>query len=618
MALVKISELIAAGTLTGTEAYPLVQNGNTKKASPDPPGTFADNPTPGTARTAVVAGDVDQTVAGEKRWSDLGHFDAKVRFKRHPLIDICHPDFGGDDSGATDNTAAWDALMLECVGSADPATTVRRCKGIPYLGDGTFRFDSPIKARSVLGFRMEGAGPENTRIRFFGTHAAGLDLNGIAHGVIGGFTIESDAAANITEAVKLWFDSTGGSPTQSARSTTQNTLHHISVTNCVGAVGIRIGSDGTSNQVDHTKLDHCHVRGGWSSGETSLYQAALVVGSGVAGNNLIHNAYHCTWLRYRRLIHMKASMFGMWGGSFSNAESDIYFEGAAGPYFVVRGIRSEESERLLTFSGGTTAPANISIEDLMWEASLINADGRWIDIAHGGYVGLKNVRIHNQGGGVVPKIYSVPAKPLTLAVDGLTTQQTFASAFDLSSGVSLRLRGHTEIDSSKAVVTTTPVFPSVGTVATARKSADQGVVDATQTVLTDMTASISANETVEFEAIVYYDVPSTSDARFSVTVPAGATVTYGVHGLSSTATTNQGDVAAPVVTASGGVLNVGGARAAGAAASKVMAVIRGSVVNGATAGNVNVRGSKVVNTDTTTPADDLTVYAGSHLRLVRY
>lgn len=40
MALVKISELIAAGTLTGTEVYPLVQSGNTKKAAPSPPGTL--------------------------------------------------------------------------------------------------------------------------------------------------------------------------------------------------------------------------------------------------------------------------------------------------------------------------------------------------------------------------------------------------------------------------------------------------------------------------------------------------------------------------------------------------------------------------------------------------
>lgn len=40
MALVKISELTAAATLTGTEEYPITQNGTTKKASPDPPGTY--------------------------------------------------------------------------------------------------------------------------------------------------------------------------------------------------------------------------------------------------------------------------------------------------------------------------------------------------------------------------------------------------------------------------------------------------------------------------------------------------------------------------------------------------------------------------------------------------
>ena len=570
-----------------------------------PPGTYVDTTTA-------------QTVAGAKRYSGLGVFDAAVRFKRHPQVDISHPDFGGDDSGATDNTAAWNALMLECVGNSDPASTTRRCVGVPTFGPGTFRFDSPIGVRSVIGLRVQGSGQENTRIKFYGTMAAGLDLNGVAKAIIEDFTIESDAAALVTEGIRLWWDNTPGSPTQASRSTTRNVFKNIDVVNCRSIVGMRLGADGFSNQVDNTALYNCHVAGAWVTGETSVYQAAIMVGHGVNGNNLIHNAYGCSFRFYRRNIHMRQSELGMVGGSLGYGESDIYFEGPAKSYFFVKGIRSESSERLLTFSGGTSSPANISIEDVLWSANALHADGRWVDMPHGGHLGLSDVRVQGQGA-TTPVVRASAAHPLTITADGVTAQVPFASAFDVGSAT-LLVRGYTEIDSSGARVAQTPVFPVPSGVTTvARKSADQAFTATGQVAITGLSLALAALETVDFEVTVYYDSTTANDLRLSVTVPGGGTaIDYGIAGLAFGVTTTTGVLAAAATNVAGTALDVGGVRAAGAAAVRSMAVLRGTVVNGATAGTLQVHAGKKANTDATSPADDATVYAGSHIRAVRH
>ncbi len=162
-----------------------------------------------------------------------------------------------------------------------------------------------------------------------------------------------------------------------------------------------------------------------------------------------------------------------------------------------------------------------------------------------------------------------------------------------------------------------PTIPTVPSITTGRIAVDQAVTDATQTALTGLSSAIAANEVQQIDVVVFYDSTTANDMRLSITVPAGATVDYGQHGLLSTVTTNSGSMSAAVASSSGALMTFGGSRAAGAAAVKVMAVLRCLVANGATAGTVQVRGAKTANTDATSPADDCTFYRGSHLRSVR-
>lgn len=149
-----------------------------------------------------------------------------------------------------------------------------------------------------------------------------------------------------------------------------------------------------------------------------------------------------------------------------------------------------------------------------------------------------------------------------------------------------------------------------------RKTADQNIVDATLVNITDLSVAVAANEHLSFDALVVYDSTVTNDVQVAITVPSGATVLWtGLGPTTATAAGTSFNVPASTnfsVTAAGNT-NYGGARAAGASRVKTGLLIRGTVVNGSTAGNLQIQAAKALNTDTTTPADDLLVYANSWL-----
>lgn len=89
------------------------------------------------------------------------------------------------------------------------------------------------------------------------------------------------------------------------------------------------------------------------------------------------------------------------------------------------------------------------------------------------------------------------------------------------------------------------------------------------------------NSDYAFEMAVFYISSTVADFKFDFTVPAGASITYGVSGLApgAVATTGDGqfDAASAVTIALGG------------AGDNLMAVIQGGVSVGATAGNLQFR-----------------------------
>lgn len=156
----------------------------------------------------------------------------------------------------------------------------------------------------------------------------------------------------------------------------------------------------------------------------------------------------------------------------------------------------------------------------------------------------------------------------------------------------------------------TPAFPT-----TVQKvlAANLAVVNTVQTNLPDINWSVAANETWQFRAGIFYDSTTGNDFRMSITTPAGATLSWAGIGTHTTATSGAGSLNAFAQDGSGTLGGYGGGRAAAAAAVKLMLIVNGIVVVGATAGTVQLRAAKFNNTDTTSPADDMTVYANSHL-----
>lgn len=147
------------------------------------------------------------------------------------------------------------------------------------------------------------------------------------------------------------------------------------------------------------------------------------------------------------------------------------------------------------------------------------------------------------------------------------------------------------------------------------KPSDQNVVDTTVVDVSALSFAIGENETWEFEALVLYDATAANDLGLSVSVPAGATVVWGGSGAAASVTSNTG--VGNWNAADSGLLNFGGARAAGAARVRLQTQVRGLVINGATAGVVQLRARKVANTDATSPADDCVIYANSFIRAAK-
>lgn len=137
-----------------------------------------------------------------------------------------------------------------------------------------------------------------------------------------------------------------------------------------------------------------------------------------------------------------------------------------------------------------------------------------------------------------------------------------------------------------------------------RKSADE-TVNGSATVQddNDLFFAVAAGETWVCEFHLSITTGATPDFKFAITVPSGATVTYSVLALSGANVANLNPSRA---TASGAELTLI------STPGVIDALVRAVVVNGATAGNVQLRWAQ-----NTSDASNTTVEDGSWLRAER-
>jgi hypothetical protein len=148
-----------------------------------------------------------------------------------------------------------------------------------------------------------------------------------------------------------------------------------------------------------------------------------------------------------------------------------------------------------------------------------------------------------------------------------------------------------------------PGAPGPNNLLLARTTADRTTTATAMANVTDLSIAIAANERIHFDAWLSAGCSGTGGSQFSVTVPAGATMRTLARGNTNAATAfTEG-----AITASDGasptMLNVN--------AQGRLVELHGVVVNGGTAGAIQVRFKSVTNGQTTT------VNANSSLRGMR-
>lgn len=152
--------------------------------------------------------------------------------------------------------------------------------------------------------------------------------------------------------------------------------------------------------------------------------------------------------------------------------------------------------------------------------------------------------------------------------------------------------------------------------AQARTTANQAIADATLTNITGLSFPIGASEVWVFEAMLIYDSTSTNELRVAATIPSGSVV-WGGNGLATTGNAGVGDVNVSAIASSGVGIAYGGGRAAGAGVLRQVVMLRGTAANGPIPGTVQIQAAKAINTDTSSPADDATIFANSHITAKR-
>lgn len=123
-----------------------------------------------------------------------------------------------------------------------------------------------------------------------------------------------------------------------------------------------------------------------------------------------------------------------------------------------------------------------------------------------------------------------------------------------------------------------------------------------------LTAPVLASTTYKFDIMVYHRSPTAADIKFSLDFPAGSSITWGAVRMVTSATLT-GDFDAGVYIAPTAQVS---AISAGGTATDQMTLIQGTIVVGATPGNLTLWWAQ-----DTANASDTTLWARSSLELRR-
>ncbi len=134
----------------------------------------------------------------------------------------------------------------------------------------------------------------------------------------------------------------------------------------------------------------------------------------------------------------------------------------------------------------------------------------------------------------------------------------------------------------------------------ARKTADESVTSSTTAQDDDhLFFAVAANEVWFFECFLVVNGPTAGDIKVGFTVPTGATLLRGIMGLDVAVTSPSGDIRVSASTTSGSL----SARNTAGVGTRTTIWIAGTVVNGGTAGNLQLQWAQQVSDGSATTVE---------------
>lgn len=132
------------------------------------------------------------------------------------------------------------------------------------------------------------------------------------------------------------------------------------------------------------------------------------------------------------------------------------------------------------------------------------------------------------------------------------------------------------------------------------RTADAAAVVSSTVLVSDavLTVPVPAAGRFQFDLTIFYDSSTTADFKLAFSWPALATGRWGMHGPATSVTAGVGDGVFNTVASSGTSIVIGGS--GNGAASIMMAIARGSLLMGGTAGNLTVQYAQSVSDATNT------------------
>jgi hypothetical protein len=209
---------------------------------------------------------------------------------------------------------------------------------------------------------------------------------------------------------------------------TGNTFNEVMIEGAYKC-GIRVGKPGSVYQCDHTYFTNIECNAAGLPGQVGIH-----VGTGVYGNCLNHHFVNLHMGSHETHVYIDQTNVSITNADFDTAERDLYVAAQA---FSIRNVRSEDSQRFMVTAGPASYVANLTVDNVIWNADSIAEDGEWLQAKLAGYLKLSNVRVVNAAHPPVIRSYNGMAA-LRIAIDGLTTNAAAQDAFVLPPQTTVR------------------------------------------------------------------------------------------------------------------------------------------------------------------------------------